>query len=214
MEPDAFLERLPQYFEDYPRSELPRDAVFREILDDVGGLARANNLALLNAAVSVLPAGEWYVEVGSYKGASLVGALVENDAPAVAVDAFTFRDATREELELALARYGLGGRVVVLEGDAYDLLAAGALEDRRVGVYYWDAAHERAAVTAGLRAVEPWLAPGALLIVDDSDWERVASGVDDYLATQPRARRILTVEGSSRGAPHWWEGMQVLAWAY
>jgi hypothetical protein len=36
--------------------------------------------------------------------------------------------------------------------------------------------------------------------------------MDEYLVEQPRARRILTLDGKSRGAPPWWEGMQVLVW--
>ncbi len=50
------------------------------------------------------------------------------------------------------------------------------------------------------------------MIVDDTDWTDVARAMDDYLAAQPRARRILTVDGKDRGAPQWWEGMQVLVW--
>ena len=53
---------------------------------------------------------------------------------------------------------------------------------------------------------------GALLIVDDSDWAQVSRALDDYLAEQPRARRLLTIEGKDAGFPHWWEGMQVLVW--
>ena len=56
------------------------------------------------------------------------------------------------------------------------------------------------------------LVAGALVIVDDTDWDHVDRAMDDYAAEQPRARRILTLEGSSRGAPQWWEGMQVFAW--
>ena len=36
--------------------------------------------------------------------------------------------------------------------------------------------------------------------------------MDDYVASQTRARRVLTIDGKSRGAPQWWEGMQVLVW--
>ena len=50
------------------------------------------------------------------------------------------------------------------------------------------------------------------MIVDDTDWEQVARAMDDYLAAEPRARRILMVEGNDRGFPQWWEGMQVLEW--
>jgi hypothetical protein len=48
--------------------------------------------------------------------------------------------------------------------------------------------------------------------VDDTDWDQVARAMDDYLAEQPRATRVLTVDGKDRGFPHWWEGMQVLRW--
>jgi hypothetical protein len=64
----------------------------------------------------------------------------------------------------------------------------------------------------GLRIAEPLLARGALMIVDDTDWDRVERAMGDYLAAQPRARRILTIDGKSRGSPQWWEGMQVLVW--
>jgi predicted O-methyltransferase YrrM len=211
MHHDVFLERLPTLFDDYPRSEQPRDARFEAVVERVGGLARANNLALLNLAVSLLGPGERYLEVGTFKGASLVGALIDNEARAFAVDSFTFRDGTRGGLERTLREFGLDEQVSILEGDAFDLIGSGVLADAQVGVFYWDADHDREAVAAGLALVEPWLVPGALLVVDDSDWERVASGVDDYLAAEPRARRVLTIDGATHGAPHWWEGMQVLS---
>ena len=53
---------------------------------------------------------------------------------------------------------------------------------------------------------------GALLVVDDTDWENVERAQDDYVAGQPRARRVLTIEGKERGFPQWWEWMQVLVW--
>ncbi len=97
-------------------------------------------------------------------------------------------------------------------GDAFELVPAGALADTRIGVWYYDAAHSYEAQLDGLRIAEPLLVPGALVIVDDTDWDDVDRAMDDYLAEQPRARRILTIDGKSRGAPQWWEGMQVLVW--
>ena len=81
-----------------------------------------------------------------------------------------------------------------------------------VGAWYYDALHTYDSQLEGLRIAEPHLAPGALLIVDDTDWEQVARAMDDYLADQPRARRILTIDGKEPGSPQWWEGMQVLVW--
>jgi hypothetical protein len=129
----------------------------------------------------------------------------------VGIDSFEFRDATLDEVERNLSAFGLP-RPELLVGDVFELVRAGALEDVRAGVWYYDALHTYEAQLEGLRIAEACLAPGALLIVDDTDWEQVERAMDDYLAGQPRARRILTIDGKDRGFPQWWEGMQVLVW--
>jgi predicted O-methyltransferase YrrM len=212
LDADRFLAELPGLFDDYPRSEHPRDRRFRPIAEGVENFARENNLALLNLAASCLGPDEAYVEVGVFHGASLIAAMLGNeDKRFVGIDSFQFRGTLPEKVEANFARHGLDVPELIV-GDAFELVPGGALGDTRVGVWYYDAAHSFEAQVEGLRIAEPHLVPGALVIVDDSDWVDVDCAVDAYLAEQPRALRILTIDGSTRGAPHWWEGMQVLVW--
>ncbi len=212
MDADRFLAELPRLFADYPRSEHPLDRRFASIAEEVENLARENNLALLNLAAHCLGPGEAYVEVGVFHGASLIAAMLGNEGKRfVGIDSFEFRDASLEKVEANLARYGLELPEIVV-GDAFELVPAGALEDVVIGVWYYDASHSYEAQLEGLRIAEPHLAPGALVIVDDTDWDDVDRAMDDYVASQTRARRVLTIDGKSRGAPQWWEGMQVLVW--
>jgi predicted O-methyltransferase YrrM len=212
MDADRFLAELPRLFDDYPRSEHPRDRRFAPIADDVENLARENNLALLNLAASCLGHGEAYVEIGVFHGASLIAAMLGNeDKSFVGIDSFGFRDASLDKVQANLARYGLDVPEIII-GDAFELIPGGALRDTSVGVWYYDAAHSYEAQLEGLRIAEPLLAPGALVIVDDTDWDEVDRAMDAYLAERPRARRILSIDGKTRGAPQWWEGMQVLLW--
>jgi predicted O-methyltransferase YrrM len=209
---ERFLAELPQLFDDYPRSEHPIDRRFAPIADEVENLARENNLALLNLAAGCLEGEEAYVEVGVFHGASLIAAMLGNEGKRFAgIDSFAFRDATLEKVHANLARYGLAPPELIV-GDAFELVPGGALGDLAIGVWYYDAAHSYEAQVEGLRIAEPLLVPGALVIVDDTDWDDVARALDDYLEQQPQARRILTIDGKSRGAPQWWEGMQVLVW--
>jgi predicted O-methyltransferase YrrM len=209
---ERFLEELPKLFDDYPSSEHPRDRRLRSIAEDVENLACENNLALLNLAASCLGVGEAYVEIGIFHGASLIASMLGNDGRRfVGVDTFGFRDASLEKVAANLARYGLEVPEIVV-GDAFELVPGGALGDTKVGVWYYDAAHSFEAQVEGLRIAEPLLVPGALIIVDDTDWDDVERAMDAYLVEQRRARRVLTIEGKSRGAPQWWEGMQVLVW--
>jgi predicted O-methyltransferase YrrM len=212
MDADRFLPELADRFDDFPRSELPRDVRFAEILDAVPGLARANNLALLNAAASCLRPGESYVEVGTYHGTSLIAAMLDNDAEFVAIDNWSLGDGSREQLDRNLARFGFAGRAEIIEGDAFETLRSGRLAGRKIGVYYYDNGHEYEQQLDGMSLIEPYLLSPALVIVDDTDWERVEQAVEDYLARQPRATELLRIDGKDRGAPHWWEGMRVLRW--
>jgi predicted O-methyltransferase YrrM len=211
MDAARFVRELPRLFARYPRSPHPRDRRFAPILADVEGLARENNLALLNLAASLLGKGESYVEVGSYKGLSLIAAMLGNRGDFVGIDDFSLGDGSRRRLEANLRRYGLAGQTI-LEGDAFKLLRGRALGDRRVGVYYYDAAHDYKSHVRGLRLIEPYLAQGAVLIVDDTDWPQVARAMRDYLARQPRAQLLVTLDGKDRGQPWWWEGVQILHW--
>ena len=212
MNADRFLEELPQLFEDFPRSEHPLDRRFQPVAEDVENLARENNLALLNLAAACLEGDEAYVEIGVFHGASLIAAMLGNEGKRfVGVDSFAFRDASPEKVRANLAHFGLTPPEIVV-GDAFELVPAGAFRDVPIGIWYYDAAHSYEAQLEGVRIAEPLLVPGALVIVDDTDWDDVARAMDDYLAEQPRANRILTLDGTSRGAPHWWEGMQVLVW--
>ena len=212
MDSERFLREFPRLFDDFPRSEHPRDRRFARIADEIENLAKENNFALLNLAASCLDEREAYVEVGVFHGASLIAAMLGNeDRRFVGIDSFEFRDATLDGVERNLEAFGLP-RPELLVGDVFELVPGGVLEDVRAGVWYYDALHTYEAQLEGLRLAEALLAPGALLIVDDTDWEQVERAMDDYLAEQPRARRILTIDGKDRGFPHWWEGMQVLVW--
>jgi predicted O-methyltransferase YrrM len=207
-----FLDELPRLFDDFPHSERPVDRRFAPIVEQVENLACENNLALLNLAASCLGPDEAYVEIGVFHGASLIAAMSGNDDKRfVGIDSFGFRDTSLEKVHVNLAQHGLAPPEIIV-GDAFELVPAGALDGVAVGVWYYDAEHSYEAQLEGLRIGEPWLASGALVIVDDTDWDDVARAMDDYVADQPKARRVLTIDGKSRGAPQWWEGMQVLVW--
>jgi len=221
MDVARFAAELPALFDDFPRSPQPRGRRFDDVIEAIPNLAQENVLALLNLAASLFDPGESYVEVGTYYGASLIGAMRDNEGDFVAIDSFSFGAievagrklpaASREGLEANLRRFG-AERATILEGDAFELLEGGALGNRRVGVYYYDGPHDYDSQVRGLRAVEPWLADQALLVVDDHDWEQVARATRDYLTQQPLARMLVEIPGSDRGHPQWWEGVAVLGW--
>ena len=98
MNVESFLEQLPREFDDFPRSERPRELRFAEVLEAVPGLAQPNNLTLLNIAARCLDEGEAYVEVGAYRGTSLIAAMFDNTGDFFALDNWSMYYITRMRL--------------------------------------------------------------------------------------------------------------------
>ena len=137
MQGHAFLAAVPGLFEDFPNSERPYGRRFDDIIAAVPNLSTENNLALLNLAASFLLPAESYVEVGSFRGASLIGAMRGNeDKNFVAIDRFESTDqpfdsggsrVSREAFDANLERFG-ATRATVIEGDAFEILESQQLE--------------------------------------------------------------------------------------
>ena len=211
MDSERFLAQLSGLFEDFPNSDRPRGRRFDDIVAGVKNLSTENILALLSCAASLLAPDESYVEVGSYTGASLIGAMRGNEGRSfVAIDRFEW--AGRQEFDANLERFGSIGATII-EGDAFEVLESERLDGTRIGTLFWDADHTRAGQLRALRDVEPRLAPGALVICDNADRPDVGRAIDDWLLEQPRAQPLLELAGRTSGQPQWHDGIRVLRWS-
>jgi predicted O-methyltransferase YrrM len=215
MDLETFQANLAGLFGGDLRADHPVDRRFRDLLADVPGMATENKVALLNLAAAHLGPGEAYLEVGSFKGLSLIGAMLGNPGRRFyAIENFLeFNpDGTaRDELEANLARWAGPGRARVLEGDCFDLLAGGRGPREPVGVYFYDGAHGRLPHYLALGVAERWLADRALVVIDDASWPIVARATDRYMAAHPGYRLLFDLAAEREEDPRWWNGVRVYA---
>jgi predicted O-methyltransferase YrrM len=215
MDLEAFQAKLAGLFGGDLRADHPVDRRFRDVLADVPGMATEHKLALLNLAAAHLGPGEAYLEVGSFKGLSLIGAMLGNPGRRFyAIENFLeFNpDGTaRAELEANLARWAGSGRARVLEGDCFDLLRRGQGPEEPVGVYFYDGAHGRLPHYLALGVAEPWLSDWALVVIDDASGPIVARATDRYVAAHPGYRLLFDLAADHEEDPRWWNGVRVYA---
>jgi hypothetical protein len=163
--------------------------------------------------------------VGTFQGKSLIAALIGRaDVPAVACDNFSLFDAPGSPknlriLEQNLARYELAGRVRFFDCDFRKLLTSWeALQLPRIGVYFYDGAHDEESQFLGIRLVEGLLADRSVVIVDD--WRYAADSQSYAEAGTKRAIRASRNEWSIRHVlparfngdrEQWWNGVGVLS---
>jgi predicted O-methyltransferase YrrM len=213
---DAFRTELPRAFDGDLNAPHPRDRRFRSVVEDVPGMATESKLALLNLAAASLEPGEAYLEVGSFKGLSLIGAMLGNQhGRFYAIENFLEFNldagATRDELLGNLGRWVDRERLELLEGDCFRLLRRQRLLAAPVGVYFYDGAHGRLPHYLALGVAERWLADRALVVVDDASWPMVAGATERYLAAHPGYELLFDLAAEREEDPRWWNGLRVYA---
>jgi predicted O-methyltransferase YrrM len=212
----AFLQALGDSFADgdVPAGQV-LDARFAEIEGEVAGFTTQAELAVLSAAARLMPAGETYLEVGTFKGRSICAALLDApDKDFVAVENFQEfgmlgRDA-RAELMRHVGERGAGRNIRLVEGDCFEVLHRPRLLDKPVGVYFYDGAHTGLAHWLALAVVEPLLADEALVLIDDASWPMVRKATDRYTASRPGWTVVMDLRAQEQDDPVWANGLLVL----
>jgi predicted O-methyltransferase YrrM len=213
----AFAAGLDALFDGPLADGVPRDPRYAEVTGRVTGFSTPAELAVLNLAARLLPAGEAYLEVGTFKGRSLAGTLLDApDRSYVAVENFQefgmLAAESRAELEKVLAEYGAGHRLTLHDGDCFRVLADPAAVPEPVGVYFYDGAHTGLAHYLALGVVEPLLADEALVLVDDASWPMVADATRRYLDRHPGWTVLRDIRAAADHDERWANGLLVLAY--
>ncbi|GGB33559.1 hypothetical protein GCM10011492_25240 [Flexivirga endophytica] len=215
MQTSRLFDALPDAFHGDPHTGDPVDPRWHDIAEHVSGFTSPNELAVLNLAAAVLPADEAYLEVGTFKGRSLVAAVQDNaDKTFYAMENFVeFGMAGQEahaELKDNLKRFAGETDVHLLEGDAFTLMAKPGLIDRPVGVYFYDGEHTLLSHYLALAVVEPLLADEALVLVDDATWPVVQRAHRLFLKRHPGWRIEATWDAERADDPRWANGLHAL----
>lgn len=219
MDYSRFLQHLPDCYENWQQDTIrPKAAKFQQVRDRVQGMTTANVMQLLNFAVACLEPGEVYCEVGTYQGTTLIGALLDHpDGMAYAVDNFSEFDTDGtcfESLMQNLSQFGLEEQVYFCNQDFQqfwlELRELGS-EDK-IGVYFYDGAHDYRSTLLGLLLAKPFLSDRALILLDDANWGTVQQACWDFLSLTPEARIELELPTPVARFPTFWNGIHVLSW--
>lgn len=217
MQVEDFLAGLDDVFDGDPQRGVPRDRGHIALCDDVEGMTTANEVAVLNRAARHLPEGEAYLEVGTFRGRSICGAVRGVEGKTFyAIENFVEFGMLGEEARAALMdnldRHAADKDVTLIEGDAFGLMARRAGITQPVGVYFYDGEHTTLSHYLALGVAEPLLADEAVVLVDDATWPLVQKAHSRYLARHEGWRVERRFDASVQDDPSWANGLHVLSY--
>jgi protein O-GlcNAc transferase len=219
MDYQKFLERLPNLYEHWEQEGVkPKTDKFKKVLDRVRGRTTENVMQLLNFAVECLEAGEIYCQVGCCQGATLIGAMLDrSDCIAYGIDNFSVADDVKQNLAhltANLTSFELQNQVKLYDRDFEEVFLdwREGKPNNRIGVYFYDGAHNYRSQLLNLLLIRPVLANQALIVINDSNWRTVQQATWDFAAAFPECKIELELLTPKNGYPTFWNGLQVLSW--
>ncbi len=218
MDITAFERGLDDLFLGDPRDGRPVDPRMEDMAARVVGYTTPAELAVLRAAINNLPEGEAYLEVGTFKGRSVCGALVDGtDRTVVAVENFQefgmAGEEARAELMTNLAEHTGGAPGFrLLEGDCFVELQNPSAVGEPVGVYFYDGAHTWLAHYLAMGVAEHLLADEAIVLIDDASWPVVRRATMAYTRRHRGWRVVRAFDAESDHDERWANGLLVIGY--
>jgi protein O-GlcNAc transferase len=215
----AFTDALPSAFAMWQTLfAYPRDARrYCAVLDQVQAMTTPSMMHLLNTAVGCLEEGECYLEAGTWRGSTFIGAMLGHEAEGFAIDDDSMdehdKDGKRssEVWQENVAAFGIRGAHYI-NGRIPGVW--GLLTLPPVGVYFFDGDKATPeAAWAGIAGALPLLAKQALIILDDANEMQIRLASLELQRRYPRnVTLLLDMPTPNNCWPGFWNGFHALAW--
>jgi len=142
------------------------------------GMSSPRTAKILNFGAICASNGEFYLEIGTFSGYTLLSAAYQNNTLCIGVDDFSLKDVyknagsseitnfVREALNRNILQFG-GGNVQFVEADFRKIVIP---DDKKgkLAVFFIDGTHDYENVDQAIRQFEPLLADDAVVVFDDA----------------------------------------------
>lgn len=202
---------------------LPTEApYFVEALTPLLSLPRLSSFAIgtiIHALTRQMPAEAAFLNIGVWCGFSLLAGMVGNPQKiCLGVDNFC-------NLVGSNTPFDLGGAPRETFLPAFEQLKSpqhhffemdfrkyfSEIHTQPLGLYIYDADHDFEAQLAGLQLAEPFLLPGAYILIDDTNWLNVYKASLQFISqSKHRYEIVLDSFTAHNGHPTFWNGLLIL----
>lgn len=172
------VDKMIEFVENFNPNEI--DPKFQEYLTKVRPMTGAGVVQLLNGCVALIDDDKCYLEVGTHRGSTLLGAALDNKTMCYGVDNFLGHNGAHEAHPFKTVEEGLqdgisrlsSGNVKYFKSDYKEFLKDRVdVEGQKVEVYFYDGDHQADNQYEGLKLTLPLLAEKSLIIIDDTGYQ-------------------------------------------
>ena len=164
---------------------------------------------VINELVASMPPGSAFVNVGVWNGYTFFSGLIGNENQiCIGIDDFSEFGGPQHRFRQRFRQY----RHPNCRFHAIDYRTYFAERHQgHIGLYLYDGAHDYQNQFDALQLGHRFIAPGGIILVDDTNWPEPRKATQDFLQQhRDQYRLVFDVETAENGHPTFWNGLMAL----
>lgn len=167
---------------------------------------------LVNQICKSLSENQLYLNIGCWKGFTLLAGMIETSCKVIGVDNFSQFDGPKSEFYLNFEKYQNKEKHFFYDEDYKIFFKNFEKKNQRISFYYYDGEHSYKNQYDNLQIADNFLDKGSIIFIDDINFSEVENGTNDFLKkTQSNykvLKKIKTVNNHCH--PSYWNGIMIL----
>lgn len=182
----------------------------RKILRKLFAVPKMSTVAIgafVNRLVESLPPDQAYLNIGVWYGYSLFAGMLGNpEKRCIGVDTFRYFSGPRRQFLRRFHRYrSPHHEFFAMDWRQYFVRG----HHGSIGLLFYDAEHDYESQHQALTAAAPFLAPGAYILVDDTNEDSPRRALVDFLMAHPDIELLYDISTAGNCHPTYWNGLMV-----
>ena len=167
---------------------------------------------LVNQICQHLNENQIYLNIGCWKGFTLISGMIDTSCEVIGVDNFSQFDGPKKEFYLNFGRYQNKNKHFFFDEDYKIFFKNFEKKNKRVSFYYYDGEHSYKNQFENLEIADNFLDEGSVVLIDDINFPEVENGTKDFLnktsSNYKILKKIKTVNNHCH--PSFWNGIMIL----
>lgn len=182
--------------------------IFLKQMKIIEGMSTIANAWIINQIASNLEQNQNYVNIGCWKGFSLISGMINTKCSVYGVDNFSWKDAPRKEFYDNFNFHKTENKHFFYDGDYTEFLHQWDKQKKYIDFYFFDGPHTYKDQYQSLELASNFFRNGTIILVDDTNWEEPREATKDFISKNESKYEILhDLKCNHARHPTYWNGL-------
>jgi len=177
-------------------------------LKSIEGMSTIANAWIINQISQNLKPNQNYLNIGCWKGFSLIAGMINTNCNVYGVDNFAWKDYGKKNFYNNFDKFKDSNKHFFHEGDYVEYLKKWEKKKEYIDFYFYDGPHTFKDQYQSLELGSQFFKSGTLILVDDTNWKEPREATMEFIKKNSNKYRVLQdLKCKHARHPTYWNGL-------